>query len=109
MHGSTAGGFNDGLSVISETTGFGNATQFGKMTHAEKNLTKLENNRAKDLEKALKELDETRDELGQLKTKHKAAVARRDTLELQIKDVKGEFQTKMKILIDKTENDDKLI
>lgn len=52
------------------------------MTHAEKNLTKLENNRAKDLEKALKELDETREELGQLKTKHKAAVARRDTLEL---------------------------
>ncbi len=109
MHGSTAGGFNDGLSVISETTGFGNATQFGRMTHAEKNLTKLENNRAKDLEKALKELDETREELGQLKTKHKAAVARRDTLELQIKEVKGEFQTKMKILIDKTENDDKLI
>ena len=44
-----------------------------------------------------------------MKTKHKAAVARRDTLELQIKEVKGEFQTKMKILIDKTENDDKLI
>jgi hypothetical protein len=61
--GSTTG-FNDGLSVISETTGFGNATQFGRITHAEKNLNKLENNRAKELEKALKELEETRDELG---------------------------------------------
>ena len=72
---------NDGLSVISETTGFGAMTQFGKISQAEKNLSKLENNRAKDLEKALKELEETKEELNQLKTKYKAAVARRDTLE----------------------------
>ena len=69
----------------------------------------MENNRAKELEKALKELDETKDELGQLKTKYKAAVARRDTLEAQMKDFKSEFSGKMKILIEKTENDDKLI
>jgi chromosome segregation ATPase len=104
-----SGGLNDGLSVISETTGFGAMTQFGKISHAEKNLTKLENNRAKDLEKATKELEETKDELSQLKTKYKAAVARRDTLEQQMKDFKGEVQSKMKLLIDKTENDDKLI
>jgi hypothetical protein len=57
----------------------------------------------------LKELDETRDELNSLKTKHRAAVARRDTLEVQMKDFKAEISGKMKILIEKTENDDKLI
>lgn len=67
----------DGLSVISEQTGF----TLGKVTHAEKNLNKLEANRAKELERCLKELEETKEELGQLKTKYKAAVARRDTLE----------------------------
>ena len=41
----------------------------------------MENNRAKDLEKALKDLEETSAELASLKTKYKAAVARRDTLE----------------------------
>ena len=37
---------NDGLSVISETTVF-----TGKITHAEKNLTKLDQNKAKELER----------------------------------------------------------
>ena len=41
--------------------------------------------------------------------KYKAAIARRDTLENQVKDNKVEFQSKAKILIEKTENDDKLI
>lgn len=44
-----------------------------------------------------------------MKTKYKAAVARRDTLENQMKDIKTEFTSKIKILIEKTENDDKLI
>ena len=88
----------DGLSVISEQTGF------TKVTQAEKNLNKMENNRAKDLEKALKDLEETSAELASLKTKYKAAVARRDTLENQLKDFKGEVQQKMKILIEKTGN-----
>lgn len=74
----------------------------GRMTHAEKNLSKLENNRAKDLEKALKELDDTKEELASIRTKYKAAVARRDTLEKEMKDIKGEVQSKMKILIEKT-------
>jgi uncharacterized coiled-coil DUF342 family protein len=72
------------------------------MTHAEKNLSKLENNRAKELEKCLKELEETREELNGLRTKYKAAVARRDTLEKEMKEVKSEVQSKMKILFEKT-------
>lgn len=78
------------------------ATLQPRATQAEKNLSKLENNRAKDLERALKELEETKEELAALKTKHKAAVARRDTLENQIKDYKTEVASKMKLLIDKT-------
>ncbi len=68
---------NDGLSVISET----NSVFSGKITHAEKNLTKIDQNRTKEMELLRKELDETKDELNQVKTKFKAAVARRDTLE----------------------------
>jgi len=89
-----AGG--DTLTVISEQT--------GRVTHAEKNLNKLENNRAKDLERALKDLEDTREELAATKTKYKAAVARRDTLENQMKDYKAEVASKMRILIDKTGN-----
>ncbi|CDW71896.1 UNKNOWN [Stylonychia lemnae] len=96
---------NDGLSVISETP----SVFTGKITHAEKNLTKLNNNRTNELEQLRKELEETKDELNNVKTKYKAAVARRDTLENQMKDVKSEFTSKFKILIEKTENDDKLI
>ncbi len=47
-------------------------------------------------------VDEQKEELNQYKTKYKAAVARRDTLENQMKDIKTEFQSKMKILIEKT-------
>lgn len=98
LNGGLAGA--DGLSVISEQTGVN--TVVGRMTHAEKNLNKLENNRAKELERALKELEETREELASVKTKYKAAVARRDTLEKEMKDVKSEVQSKIKILIEKT-------
>jgi hypothetical protein len=44
-----------------------------------------------------------------LKKKFKAAIARRDTLETQMKTIKTDFGVKMKVLLDKTENDDKLI
>jgi uncharacterized protein (DUF3084 family) len=64
------------------------------MTHAEKNLTKLDNNRAKELERTTKELEDTKEELSSLKTKYKAAVARRDTLETQMKDFKTEVSSK---------------
>ena len=45
------------MSMISETTG-----GFGK-SQAEKNLGKMENNRAKELERVLKESEEVKDEL----------------------------------------------
>lgn len=96
LNGGLAG--SDGLSVISEQTGM----TLGRITHAEKNLTKLENNRAKELEKCQRELEETKEELGSIKTKYKAAVARRDTLEKEMKEIKSEVQSKMKILIEKT-------
>lgn len=66
----------DGVSMISDNTVFA-----GKITHAEKNLTKLDQNKAKELERLYKELEEKSEELASLKTKYKAAVARRDTLE----------------------------
>ena len=95
---------SDGLSVISENTVF-----TGKITHAEKNLSKLDQNRTKELEQVKKELEEKIVDYHNLNTKYKAAVARRDTLEDQLKGIKGEFGSKIKILIEKTENDDKLI
>lgn len=49
-----------------------------------------------------KELEEVKEELINVKTKYKAAIARRDTLENQMKDVKTEFTSKIKILIEKT-------
>jgi len=90
--------YNDGLSVISET----NSVFSGKVSHAEKNLSKLDNNRTKELEMVRKEFEEVKDELNGVKNKYKAAVARRDTLENQMKDVKSEFTSKIKILIEKT-------
>ena len=44
-----------------------------------------------------------------MKTKWKAALARRDTLEKQLKTIKTDFGLKIKMLLDKAENDDKLV
>ena len=88
------------MSVISETP----SVFMGKITHAEKNLTKLEGNKAKELESVKMQLDETKEELKEVKTKYKAAVARRDTLENQLKDIKQDFSGKFKLLIEKTGN-----
>ena len=44
-----------------------------------------------------------------MKTKFAAGQARIKTLEGQVRDVKGQFTQKMTILIEKTENDDRLI
>lgn len=74
------------MTVISENTVF-----TGKITHAEKNLSKLEQNKAKELERLLKEVEQKDEEISSLKSKYKAAVARRDTLEKQLKDIKVEF------------------
>jgi len=47
--------------------------------------------------------------LAEIKQKYKGAMARRDTLENQMKTIKTDFGMKIKMLLDKTENDDKLI
>ena len=94
----------DGLSVISENTVF-----TGKITHAEKNLSKVADKKREDMDKLKYQLDEQKEELLEVKKKYKAALARRDTLENQMKNIKTEFGTKIKMLLDKAENDDKLV
>ena len=81
----------------------------GKITHAERNLTKMDANRAKDLEQAKLQLKEAQEEIANLKTKLSGVTARRDVVENQLKDIKSTFQGKLAILIQKAENDDKLI
>ena len=99
------GGADDTLSVISE-----NPSVFtGKITHAERNLTRMEGNRAKELEVVKKQLSEREEELAALKTKNTANIARNKTLETQLGEIKGQFKQKLQILIEKTETDDKLI
>lgn len=79
------------------------------MSKAEKNLNSMQGNKAKELEALRLDVNMKDDEIQQLKKKFLAANARKDTLEVQIKEIKQTFQSKIQILIDKTENDDKLI
>ena len=93
-----------GLSVISEASVF-----TGKITHAEKNISKLGEKKKEDVDKLKYTLEEQKAELAEIKAKYKGAMARRDTLENQMKTIKTDFGMKIKMLLDKTENDDKLI
>lgn len=63
----------------------------GKITHAEKNLSKLDGNRAKELEQTKSKLAETVEEVKELKSKLSAATARKDVVENQLKDIKSTF------------------
>ena len=69
----------------------------------------MQGNKAKELEALRLDVNMKDDEIQQLKKKFSAANTRKDTLEVQIKEIKQTFQSKIQILIDKTENDDKLI
>lgn len=69
----------------------------------------MQGNKAKELEALRLDVNMKDDEIQQLKKKFSAANARKDTLEVQIKEIKQTFQSKIQILIDKTENDDRLI
>ena len=93
-----------GMSMISENTVF-----TGKITHAERNLSKLNAQKKEDVDKLKYQIEEMKEEITELKKKYKGAMARRDTLETQMKTVKTDFGMKIKMLLDKTENDDKLI
>lgn len=59
-------GGDDTMSVISETP----SVFTGKITHAERNLTKLEGNRAKELETVKRQLVEREEDFVALKTKY---------------------------------------
>ena len=85
FNGTGMGGPDDTLSVISEAP----SVFTGKITHAERNLTRLEGNRAKELEMTKKLLVEKEEELSALKTKHAAGMARSKTLETQLNEIKG--------------------
>ena len=91
-------------------TSIGGDTVFtGKVTHAERNLNRMNLKKKEDVDKLKFTVDEQKEELNELKRKYKAALARRDTLETQMKTIKTDYGSKMKMLLDKTENDDRLI
>lgn len=98
----------DSMSVISEIPGTTSVFS-GKITHAERNLSRMEQNKTKEVENLRALTAKQDDELTALKSKFSALKARSDVLEKQNKDMKSNFTNKMKVLIDKTENDDKLI
>ena len=87
MQGTSTSAFggDDTLSVISESP----SVFTGKVTHAERTLTQMGGNRAKELESVKRALQEKEEELSALKTKHAASVARNKTLEGQVREVKG--------------------
>lgn len=92
------------MSMMSENTVF-----TGKITHAEKNLSKLGERKKEDVDRLKYAFEEQKEEIKELRQKLKGALARRDTLENQMKTIKTDFGMKIKMLLDKTENDDKLI
>lgn len=94
----------DGLSVISEGSVF-----TGKVTHAERKIEQLGQKKRDDVDKLKFQVDELKEELIEAKSKYKGAIARRDTLEKQLKTIKTDFGIKIKMLLDKAENDDKLV
>ena len=106
MQGTSTSGFGDDtLSVISESPSVFN----GKVTHVERTLSNMGGNRAKELENVKRALLTKEEEFASLKTKHAASLARNQTMDKQLKEIKGQFTSKMQILIEKTENDDRLI
>lgn len=78
-------------------------------SHAEKNLETMGANRARELEKLKEELVETRDQYESLNQKYKGACARKTAVEKEMKELKNLMASKIKVLLDKTENDDKLV
>lgn len=106
MNGTSMSTFGDDtLSVISESP----SVFTGKITNAERTLTQMGGNRAKELEQVKRSLVDKEEEFAQLKTKYHASLARNKTLETQVREIKGQFTGKLQILIEKTENDDRLI
>ena len=103
MHGEQSL-MTEGASIASEASVF-----TGKITHAERKISQIGEKKRDDIDQLKFKIEEQKEEINEIKLKYKGAVSRRDTLENQMKSVKTEFGTKMKMLLDKTENDDKLI
>ena len=78
-------------------------------SHAEKNLETLGTNRARELDKIKEELIEARDQLDTMTQKYKGASSRKTAIENEMKELKSLMASKVKVLLDKSENDDKLI
>ena len=103
-------GFGPEGSIMTEGSVMTDNTVFtGKITHAERNLNKLGDKKREDVDKLKYQIEEMKEEMSEVKNKYKGAVARRDTLETQMKTIKTDYGMKIKMLLDKTENDDKLI
>lgn len=78
-------------------------------SHAEKNLETMGTNRARELDKLKEELIEARDQLEKVTQKYKGASSRKTAIENEMKELKSLMAGKVKVLLDKSENDDKLI
>ena len=96
---------NEGASMTSEV----NSIYTGKLTKVEKKINQIGEKKKDDIDKLKYTIDEQKEELVEVKQKYKGAIARRDVLENQLKSIKTDFGMKMKMLLDKTENDDKLV
>ncbi|CAI2368600.1 unnamed protein product [Moneuplotes crassus] len=90
------------------TTTFTSEFQAPK-SHATKNLETIGMNRARELDKLKEEIVVVTDQHESLQQKYKGACARKKAVENEMKELKNLMAEKVKILIDKTENDDKLI
>jgi hypothetical protein len=99
--------YGDGVSTVSFTTE--HTMMSGTKTHAEKNLERIDGNRTRENEALKEEIGQLRDILKQTDDKMKGAVARKKVLENEMKTIWEDFQGKIKILLGKSENDDKLI
>lgn len=96
--------WGDTVSISTVTSDFSTTK-----SHAEKNLENMGTNRARELEKLKEELVLMRDQFEILNQKYKGAWSRKVAVENETKELKSLMASKVKILLDKTENDDKLI
>ena len=81
----------------------------GTKTNAERNLEWMDGNKARENEALKEEIAMLKDMLKQSEEKCKGAVARKKVLENDMKTIWDDFSSKIKVLLGKTENDDKLI
>lgn len=99
---------SDGMSTVSGMGGGVTSSPEGK-SHTERTIGKMQENKAKKIDLLEQELDEAKEEADKYKKKFKGASSRKTVIENEMKGIREEYQRKFQVLIDKTENDDKLI